>query len=284
MKFFKNLFVVIALIICSVLPVTAGEMILKEPPKSLSKYYPPESQQSKWIQQMHKMSTHFGGVFINLKENDFENVDKHADKLVEEYKKTSEMVPEWEEYFDIKAVETFANAAKTHDIAKAGKASGGLGKTCGKCHAEQQVSVWAKFHWPSFHKIKVTDPISEKETTFDDYMGSISSSFKTVTVNFGEGQYNRAAKALKVFKSRFMELKSTCSKCHITQDAKRFYVGPEIDTALNELNKELSSEKPNPGKFWKNISLLGKKGCKHCHLVHRTNSLIKAVWEQSVKK
>ncbi|MED5353638.1 MAG: hypothetical protein VX429_04370, partial [Nitrospinota bacterium] len=187
MKFFKNLFVVIALIICSVLPVTAGEMILKEPPKSLSKYYPPESQQSKWIQQMHKMSTHFGGVFINLKENDFENVDKHADKLVEEYKKTSEMVPEWEEYFDIKAVETFANAAKTHDIAKAGKASGGLGKTCGKCHAEQQVSVWAKFHWPSFHKIKVTDPISEKETTFDDYMGSISSSFKTVTVNFGEG-------------------------------------------------------------------------------------------------
>ena len=284
MKFFRNLFVVIAFIACSAFPVAAGEMILKEPPKSLSKYYPPESQQPKWIQQMHKMSTHFGGVFINLKEKDFENVDKHADKLVEEYKKTSEMVPEWEDYFDIKAAETFANAAKTHDIAKAGKASSGLGKTCGKCHGEQQVSVWAKFHWPSFQKIKVTDPISEKETAFDDYMGSISSSFKTVTVNFGEGQYDRAAKALKIFKSRFMELKSTCSKCHITQDAKRFYVGPEINTALKELNTELSSEKPNPGKFWKNIGLLGQKGCKHCHLVHRTNSLIKKTWKQSVKK
>ena len=259
-------------------------MMLKEPPKSLSKYYLPESQQSKWIEQMHKMSTHFGGVFINLKENDFENVDQHADKLVEEYKKTSEMVPEWEDYFDIKAAETFANAAKTHDIAKAGKASSGLGKTCGKCHAEQQVSVWAKFHWPSFQKIKVTDPISEKETAFDDYMGSISSSFKTVTVNFGEGQYDHAAKALKMFKSRFMELKSTCSKCHITQDAKRFYVGPEIDTALTELSKELSHEKPNSEKFWKNIGLIGKKGCKHCHLVHRTNSLIKKMWKKSVKK
>ena len=284
MEFFRNLFVVIAFIACSAFPVAAGEMILKEPPKSLSKYYPPESQQPKWIQQMHKMSTHFGGVFINLKEKDFENVDKHADKLVEEYKKTSEMVPEWEDYFDIKAAETFANAAKTHDIAKAGKASSGLGKTCGKCHGEQQVSVWAKFHWPSFQKIKVTDPISEKETAFDDYMGSISSSFKTVTVNFGEGQYDRAAKALKMFKSRFMELKSTCSKCHITQDAKRFYVGPDIDTALNELNKQLSSEKPNPKKFWKNIGLLGQKGCKHCHLVHRSNSLIKKMWKKSVKK
>ena len=194
------------------------------------------------------------------------------------------MVPEWEDYFDIKAAENFANAAKTHDITKAGKASGGLGKTCGKCHAEQQVSVWAKFHWPNFHKIKVTDPISEKETAFDDYMGSISSSFKTVIVNFGEGQYDRAAKALKMFKSRFMELKSTCSKCHINQDVKRFYVGPEIDNALNELNKELSSKKPNTRKFWKNIDLIGKKGCKHCHLVHRTNSLIKEMWQQSVKK
>ena len=255
-------------------------MIVKEPPKSLSKYYPPENKQSKWIQQMHKMSNHFGGVFVNLKEKDYINVDMHADKLAEEYKKTSEMVPEWEEYFDIKAAEDFVAAAKTHDIVKAGKASGGLGKTCGKCHAEQEVSVWAKFHWPSFHKIKVTDPISEKEIEFNDYMGSISTSFKGVTVNFGEGQYDRAATALKVFKSRYMELKSTCSKCHATQDVKRFYVGKDADTAFAGLSQELNSEKPNPGKFWKNIGLIGKTGCKHCHLVHRTNSFIQEMWEK----
>jgi len=256
-------------------------MVIKEPPKSLSKYYPPESKQPKWIQQMHKMSSHFGGVFLNLKEKDFENVDKHADKLVEEYKKTSEMVPEWEEYFDIKAAEEFATAAKTHDIVKAGKASGGLGKTCGKCHAENEVSVWAKFHWPSFHKIKVTDPVSEKEVEFDEYMGIISSSFKGVTVNFGESQYGRAAKALKTFKSRFMELKSTCSKCHTSQDVKRFYVGTDADNAFDVLSQELNADKPSPGKFWKNIGLLGKTGCKHCHLVHRTNSFIQEMWEQT---
>lgn len=280
MKIIRNLFIAFAFLVFAVFPVQAKDMIVKEPPKSLSKYYPPESKQPEWIQQMHKLSTHFGGVFVNLKEKDFENVDKHADKLVEEYKKTSEMVPEWEEYFDIKAAEAFAAAAKTHDIAKAGKASGGLGKTCGKCHAENEVSVWAKFHWPSFHKIKVTDPISEKEIEFDDYMGSISSSFKGVTVNFGEGQYDRAAKALKTFKSRFMELKSTCSKCHATQDVKRFYVGPDADTAFAGLAKELNSDKPNPGKFWKNVGLLGKTGCKHCHLVHRTNAFIQEMWEQ----
>ncbi len=273
-----SLFIVI--IFFMAIPVKAKDMILKEPPQSLSEYYPPKSKEPKWIQQMHKMSTHFGGIFVNLKEKDFENVDKHADKLVEEYQKTSEMVPEWEDYFDIKAAEAFAVAAKTHDIAKAGKASGELGKTCGKCHAEQEVAVWAKFNWPSFHKIKVTDPISEKEMAFDDYMSKISSSFKGVTVNFGEGQYNRSAKALKNFKLQFMELKSTCSKCHITNDVKRFYVGIDADTAFTGLDNELNSKKPNPKKFWKNIGSLGKTGCKNCHLTHRTYSFIQKAWEQ----
>jgi hypothetical protein len=280
MNYARIFSLVFAVTFLAILPAQAKDMIIKEPPKSLSKFYPPESKEPKWIQQMHKMSTHFGGVFVNLKEKDFENVDKHADKLVEEYKKTSEMVPEWEEYFDIKAAEAFAEAAKTHDIAKAGKASGGLGKTCGKCHAEQEISVWTKFHWPSFHKIKVTDPVSEKEMGFDDYMGKISSSFKGVTVNFGEGQYGRSAKALKVFKSRYMELKSTCSKCHTTDDVKRFYVGQDANAAFAGLTKELNAAKPNPGQFWKNIGLLGKTGCKQCHLTHRTYSFIQEAWEE----
>ena len=94
MSFSRILLIAAAFILIGILPVHAKDMIVKEPPKSLSKYYPPESKQPKWIQQMHKVSTHFGGVFVNLKEKDFENVDMHADNLVEEYKKTFEMVPE----------------------------------------------------------------------------------------------------------------------------------------------------------------------------------------------
>ena len=88
MSFSRILLIAAAFILIGILPVHAKDMIVKEPPKSLRKYYPPESKQPKWIQQMHKMSTHFGGVFVNLKEKDFENVDIHADNLVEEYKKT----------------------------------------------------------------------------------------------------------------------------------------------------------------------------------------------------
>jgi cytochrome c556 len=190
------------------------------------------------------------------------------------------MVPEWEEYFDLKALDEFVTAAKTHDIAKAGKAAGALGKTCGKCHSEQSLSVWTKFHWPSFHKIKVTDPIDEKEMPFDDYMGKLSGSFKGVTVNFGEGQYNRTKKALRTFKTRFMELKSTCSKCHINHDVKLFYVGNGVARAFDNLKAEISKSQPDPGKFWKNIGVIGKQGCKKCHLTHRAYSIIQGQWEE----
>ena len=77
MSFLRILLIAAAFIFIGILPVHAKDMIVKEPPKSLSKYYPPESKQPKWIQQMHKMSTHFGGIFVNLKEKDYKNVDNH---------------------------------------------------------------------------------------------------------------------------------------------------------------------------------------------------------------
>ena len=256
----------------------AKDLVVKPPPEALSKFYPPESKEPKWIQQMHAMSGSLGGVFVNMREKDWENLDKNADAFLEAYKKTSEMVPEWEEYFDLDAAKKFNAAAKTHDPAQIGKAVGGVGKTCGKCHAENYVSVWTKFHWPSFAKIKITDPLEEKEMEFGDYMGKISGSFKGVTVNFKEGQYDRAAKALRGFKSRFMELKSVCSKCHTNDDVKLFYVGKTVDAAFEGLKTELAAEKPNPGNFWKNVGALGKLGCKNCHLTHRAYAIIQKTW------
>ncbi len=262
------------------LQLQAKDMVVKAPPESLGKYYPPESKEPKWIQQMHKMSGNLGGVFVNLREKDWDNLDKNADQFVESYKEASEMVPEWEEYFDLKAAKEFAAAAKTHDGEKIGKAVGAVGKTCGKCHADNSISVWTRFHWPSFHKIKITDPIEEKELDFGKYMGLLSGTFKGVTVNFKEGQYDRSQKALRAFKSRFMELKSTCSKCHTTDDVKLFYVGENVAQAFDGLQKELTAEKPNPGNFWKNVGILGKQGCKNCHLTHRSYAMIQERWEE----
>ena len=54
MNLLRFIFISAAFIFIGMLPVHAKEMVVKEPPKSLSKYYPPESKQPKWIQQMQK--------------------------------------------------------------------------------------------------------------------------------------------------------------------------------------------------------------------------------------
>lgn len=256
----------------------AIDVVLKKPPESLDQYYPPLSKEPKWIQAMHQLSKHFGGVFLDMKEKDWENADKHADQLVEAYKKTSEMVEEWKDYFDNKAVETFAAAVKTHNPEEIGKASKAVGKTCGKCHKENTVPVYTRYHWPSVEKIMLTDPVDEKELKFGKYMHLLSNTFKGVTVNFGEGQTDRALKAADLFKKRFVELKSTCAKCHVDDAVKQFFVSDMVLGAMDDLKAELKKEKPEPGTVWKNVGIIGKRGCKQCHLTHRSYSIIQETW------
>ncbi|QPJ64789.1 MAG: cytochrome c [Candidatus Nitrohelix vancouverensis] len=261
----------------------AKDVVLKEPPKSLDKHYPPHSKTADWTGIMHQMSGHFGGVFINMRENDWDNAIKHADELATTYEKASKMVPEWEDYFDLKAAKDFAAAVHTKDGKKIGEASGPLGKTCGKCHAENQVAVWTKYHWPSVEKIKIMDPVDEKEIAYGKYMKSLSNTFKGVTVNFGEGQYDRSAKALGDFKKRFLELRSTCSKCHTTQAVKQFFVGKPVEKALEAMSAELMEKTPNAGKFWSNVGVIGNEGCKKCHLTHRAFAIFQETWHDDEK-
>ena len=258
----------------------ANDMVIKEPPKSLDKLYPPVNKEQKWVHLMHSLSGHFGGVFVDMAEQDWENAEKHANQLVETYKEAADLVPEWKDYFDHDAAKNFAAEVKTHDPEKINKAKTPLGKTCGKCHAEQYVGVWTKYQWPATENIKLVDPVGEKELKYDKYMWLLVSSLNGMTVNFGEGQYDRSKKALGNFKKQYMELKSVCAKCHTGDAVKQFYVGEDVAKAFANLDTELSAAKPNPANFWKNVDTVSTEGCKKCHLTHRSYSIIREAWEK----
>jgi hypothetical protein len=55
-------------------------------------------------------------------------------------------------------------------------------------------------------------------------------------------------------------------------------VGDNIMAAMTVMKKELASPKPNIGNFWKNVGVVGKQGCKMCHLTHRAYSKIQEIW------
>lgn len=44
------------------------QVVMKKPPKSLEKYYPPQSQRMEFLSNMHTMSTAFHGISLNINE------------------------------------------------------------------------------------------------------------------------------------------------------------------------------------------------------------------------
>jgi hypothetical protein len=242
------------------------DYIDKEPPKSLDKPYPPINKERKWVDQMHKLSGVFIGVLVNMRENDWENAETHASHFVKTYEETSKIIPEWKDYFDNEAAKNFGETVKIRNPGKIWKTVGALGKTCGKCHKENYIAVWTRHSWPSVKKNKLSDPVTEKKISYGKFMWKLAGSFHGMTVNFGEKQFDRALKATKNLKSRMIKFKSLCSKCHVDDSVKNFFVSPSVFTAIDFIQVGLAKSEPNAGVFWKGTGMIGKQACKRCHL------------------
>ena len=196
------------------------------------------------------------------------------------------MIPEWEKEFDLKAANEFKESILEKNMEKLGTASEALGKTCSHCHAKNNTSVWARYHWPSTETIKVLDPIDEKELRYNVFMEKLSDSLKRISVNFEQKDFQQAWRSLDVFKKRLISLRSVCSKCHVDEwtkgstSVKDFFVGDDILAALQEIKKEFATGEPSEKIFKKNINYINKRSCKTCHLVHQPVAAIQQAWKQ----
>jgi hypothetical protein len=77
----------------------ADQVILKKPPASLGKYYPPRSNRFEYVSVMHEMSTAFYGVRLNINEGRWDRALDWANRLKDTYTRAQNMVPEWKDYF-----------------------------------------------------------------------------------------------------------------------------------------------------------------------------------------
>ncbi len=264
----------------------AGDYVISPPPKSLDKFYPPESKTPRWTQQMHKISGAFGGVFVDMKENDWKNAEAGAKRFLENYREAAKWVPEWEDLFDLNAAKKFTDSVTSHDPKQIKKASGPVAETCSKCHSKNYLPVWARYHMPSVKKIKITDPIAEEEMDYKAFMYRLSSNFKEMTVNFSQEQYMKVFQAANHFQKRIKELRSVCSKCHVSEwsrsavSVRQFFVNDDILEVIQDIKKDLATGEPNPEKFWEIVETIGVQSCKKCHLVHQSFTLIQQAWAE----
>jgi len=270
----------------SILPAASSDFLVAPPPKSMDKYYAEPGTPSEWVTQMKKLSTSFSAIFVSIEKDKWELAEKNASLFIDSYKKASQMIPEWEEEFDLKTAHELKESILAKNTKLIRASSETLEKTCSHCHLKNNNSVWIRYHWPSTETIKVLDPLLEKEVTYPAYMKKLSDSLQRISANFEQDDFQEAWKALDIFTKRLRSLRSVCSKCHVTEwtkssvSVKDFFVGEDIMAALQKIKKDFATGEPSEKVFQKNINLVNIRSCKMCHLVHQPAASIQHAWKQ----
>ena len=235
-------------------------------PAVLDNYFPPKAQAPIFLFAMHGMSRPFSGIMVDLFENDVENVMANYENFRQQYAEVSKLVPEWQEYFPAEPVDELGAALKSGDQGKVMAAIDYVGMVCDNCHFTNMPKVHAKYHWPKFHDIKITDPLSKEQISFSRLMQYLEVNFTGIGINLEQGQTGNAKKQLAAFRARFASMEETCMNCH---DSDRYYyVDESVQKLIDELEQALNAIPVDVPKVEKYSQAIGMENCFKCHLVH----------------
>ncbi len=243
------------------------QITMKRPPKSLDKYYPPQSQKMEYLSSMHAMSTAFHGINLNINEGKWDKALEWANQLKKAYEDASRMVPEWKDYFKPALADDLVKAVQSKNADAVIRASRELGQTCSKCHQDNQAVVKLYYHFPRYDKITLEDPVELQNLKTKDYMKKLSDSMKSLRVFLLQGEIAKAKEHGNNFVERAKQLNTMCTKCHTSKASIESLAGREYITALDNLQKALNAPQPNRDVIFKHLSEIGQY-CYRCHNVH----------------
>jgi len=258
---------------------SAEKIVLKKPPKSLDKYYPPASKKFEYLSNMHAMSTAFTGIRLNVNDENWEKALHWAKELRDTYLNTSKMVPEWKNYFKTELADNLVKAVSSRNVDSVIEATKKLGQTCAKCHQDNELAVKLVYRFPSFEKVVIEDPVEFMELETGKYMEKLVSSLKAMKVYLLQGDPERAQEAGLNFVERARQLRSMCSKCHTSKLSEELIVGKDYEKALAKMEEMLSSGKPDKNAV---LGTLGKVtlSCAKCHNVHLVPAVVREAFEK----
>ncbi|RME13067.1 MAG: hypothetical protein D6804_00780 [Aquificota bacterium] len=258
----------IALMVTLLAGISFSQQItMKRPPKSLDRYYPPQSQKMEYLSNMHTMSTAFHGITLNINEGKWERALEWANQLKRTYEESARMVPEWKDYFKPALADSLIRAVQSKNVDAVIRASRELGQTCNKCHQENQAVVKLYYHFPRYDNITLEDPVELQNLKTRDYMKKLSDSMKSLRIFLVQGEVAKAREHGDNFVERAKQLNTMCTKCHTSKASVESLAGMEYLAALDNLQKALNAPQVNRDVVFRHLSEVGQY-CYRCHNVH----------------
>ncbi|WPM31237.1 hypothetical protein IAE16_05275 [Hydrogenobacter sp. T-2] len=243
------------------------QITMKRPPKSLEKYYPPQSQRMEYLSNMHAMSVAFHGINLNINEGRWDKALEWANQLKKAYEESARMVPEWKDYYKPALADNLVKAVQSKNVDAVIKASRELGQTCSKCHQDNQAVVKLYYHFPRYDNITLEDPVELQNLKTKDYMKKLTDSMKSLRVFLVQGDMAKAREHGDNFVERAKQLNTMCTKCHTSKASIESLAGREYLTALDNLQKALKAPQINRDNVFRHLSEVGQF-CYRCHNVH----------------
>ena len=272
MKLPSRLFVLLALTAAASLlhgevpPHSSAAAVMDPLPASLDKLFPPQAPAPLFLIAKHEMAQPFSGIMVDLMENDPANAATNFEAFRTKYESVSRLVPEWTGRFPMAPVEELGKALASHDPQQVMGAMQAVGQTCHTCHIQSMARVHAKYHWPDFKSISLTDPLSGQDVSYPQMMQMLEGSLTGVGVDLAQGQIEHAQKNAAGFAARFQLLKESCATCHDSE--RKYYVDAEVIAMIDELGKAVSTPSVDGKAVGGLMQKIGQESCFKCHLVH----------------
>ena len=239
------------------------EYIVRKPPASLDKYYPPEAEGPLYLFAMYTMDAPLVGLMTHLHAGDMAKAQEYFKAFAVEYKKLAAMVPEWSHhYWPEEPVEAISAALESGDPGKVGAAMPGLIQACVRCHSDNISAVWARYQ-KDMHEI-------------GEFMFELLGPFAAVNTYVAEGEFDKARGAMGAFQERMGELAESCGSCHETE--RTYYVGSDVQELLKSAAEALKEETPNAEQIMGTMQRIGMESCYKCHKVHMPIANIQKAW------
>lgn len=264
----------IPLILLITLPTAWAEetKTIRMPPQSLAQWYKPANKRQVWLHTMFRLRREMQAVVEYTSEQDATGVKKWGQRLVDDYRKIPEMVPEWEDDVDLEWAGRLESASQQADYEMVARASKKLQNSCNSCHREFRPLVAALYRTPDYDQLDVTW-MDGSNLTFSKAMEKLSQLVNRIKIASEDGYQERALKAVAQLKRGLDKLSPSCDQCHRGPEPKARILGKATQHTLNELaNAIQKGESKQTGR------LLGEAAvivCARCHGVHRTLGSLK---------
>ncbi len=235
-------------------------VVLKEPPASLAQWYKPQNKRQVWLHTMFKLRREMLAVELYAHSQDQQHLQKWSKKLVTDYQKIGEMVPEWADKLNKAVISQIEDAVRKNNYQQVLKALPTLKQSCDTCHEDYRVVTATRYRAPDFAGLTLDD-----STELTVLMQALSDQVNKIKIAFVDGRRADALLAYADLDKGMSQLGQVCTSCHDKETKP--YPGDSMRVMQATLKQSLES-----GTLKEQGSALGSlavAACANCHATHR---------------